>query len=407
MTGKKKHGVSWLRLVIFTVFMLLMTGGTLAGLYYYMDYILDNGERQGFTGEDLNTPLSDPVSVEMEEPPLFISPGHVSAFSCRLLWPINGTSESLDAIPGIGAMVNLSLKNEGLSNLYVERIRFSTGYGEDGEFVVNKYVPSGKLRYLRHVNIPYPDPAPPLIMSTYTLRIDVLVEGNPSWARKENMSFDEAQMNPIPHIAGRTPPEYVLNDPYYFDKVNGLIKDDLDQLKEKVIEEGLDDGNFTIHDIANAFDFVSRNIEYLPDPDTGSNEWISPMTCLARGGGDCEDYSVLLGGIIQILGGNARVIITSHHAFNAVYIGDDDSILEDLEGRYGTSIPFQIFEDELGKWLIIEPQSFLVFGWFPSDVRTQRVSDGIHDPSSYIYGNTSFEWVYEDSEKVYIVDIYI
>lgn len=404
---KKQNNISWTRLVIFTIFMLLLTGGTLAGLYYYMDSILDDGKREGFTEDDLNTPLRESRDIVLEEAPLFIGPGPVSAFSCRLLWPVNGTSQSLDAVVGIGAMLNLSMKNEGISDIFVERIWYDTRYGQHGMVSVNKYVQAGKLRYLRHLNIPYPDPAPSGTLSRYTLRVDILVKGNVAWARKENMTFDESKMNPVPHLEGRPFPDHIFNEAYYYDKVNDLIAEDLTSLGQMVEDRGLDDGVFTVQDIADAFEFVSRAIEYIPDPDTGENEWISPMECLARGGGDCEDYSVLLGGIIAILGGNARVIITSHHAFNAVYIGDDDSILEELNNRYGTEIPFQIMVDELGKWLIIEPQSYLVMGWFPSDVRTQERSPQINNVISYIYGNDIFDWNYEDSSRVYVVDIYI
>jgi hypothetical protein len=107
------------------------------------------------------------------------------------------------------------------------------------------------------------------------------------------------------------------------------------------------------------------------------------------------------------MGGNARVIITSHHAFNVVYIGKEPSLLDLIDERYGLDIPFQLMEDDLGIWLVVEPQSYLVFGWFPSDVVVQKVNSSQGSISTYIYGNNVLEWVYEDSDEVSVVDIYI
>ncbi|MBN1539088.1 MAG: transglutaminase domain-containing protein, partial [Candidatus Thermoplasmatota archaeon] len=161
-------------------------------------------------------------------------------------------------------------------------------------------------------------------------------------------------------------------------------------------------GNYTIQKVVDAYEFVRGSLDYIPDPDTGRNEWISPMACLNKGGGDCEDFSILLGSIITAMGGNARVIITSGHAFNAVYLGEDDSILNAVNDRFGVRIPFQIWEDELGKWLIIEPQSQLVFGWFPLDVTPVLE----RDDSMYVHGYGDIYWGFADSEEISIVDIY-
>jgi transglutaminase-like putative cysteine protease len=404
---KKKDTAGWARFILTMILLLMIMTGTLAGLYFYVQYILEQNEREGFTEEDLRIPLYEKSPLEEEDRPLFIRPGAVPPFSCRLLWPINGTSEKLDAIPGIGSVLNLSLKNEGSSRVYVEKVYYETGWNHNGSGDVNKYVEPGHQRYLRHILMPIPEPAPDPSMLTYKLYMDILVEGPSSWVRKTGIDFEESDLHLIPLSAGKTSPEYVSNRPFYYDKVNDLIEKDIEGLEKIVNDTGLNDGRFTIQDIADAFEMVISSVEYRSDPDTGSNEWISPLTCLARGGGDCEDYSMLFGAIITIMGGNARVIITSHHAFNAVYIGKDPSLLDLIDERYGLDIPFQLMEDDLGIWLVVEPQSYLVFGWFPSDVVVQKVNSSQGSISTYIYGNNVLEWVYEDSDEVSVVDIYI
>jgi hypothetical protein len=405
--GKKKDNGGWIRFLATLAVLLVIMSGTLAGLYYYLQFLLEQEERKGFQPEDLVVPGTEERDLFSEERPLFIRPGQVPPFSCRLLWPINGTSERLDAIAGIGSVLNLSLKNEGFTKVYVESVRFETGWGNNGTGQVGKYVEPGTQRYLRHLLIPVPVEIPDERDLKYKLYIDILVEGVGSWARKENLDFEESGFNLVPLANGKTEPNYILNRPYYFDKVNDLIKGEIDGLKVILEERGLMDGNFTIQDIPDAFEMVTNSLEYISDPDTGSNEWISPLTCLARGGGDCEDYSVLLGAVITCMGGNARVIITSHHAFNAVYIGNNTSVLSLIDDRYGLNIPYQIMEDDLGFWLILEPQSYLVFGWFPSDVLVQKGLMFHTSIKTSIYGNNVFEWVYEDSDEVSVVDIYI
>ncbi len=404
---KRKDGAGWIRFILTIFFLFILMAGTLAGLNLYLQYVLDREDRQGFEKDDLVTPLYERRPLISDERPLFIGSDIVPPFSCRLLWPINGTSEELDAIPGIGAVLNLSLRNEGGTRVYVEKVYFETGWGGNGSGIVNRIVEPGELRYLRHLLVSIPDPAPSPSLLTYKLFIDILVEGPSSWIRKDGLDFEDSGFNLIPHAIGKNSPHYTFNRPYYYDKVNGLIKGEIDGLKLILQENGLDDGRFTIQDIADAFEFVSNSLEYRSDPDTGKNEWISPLTCLARGGGDCEDYSVLLGAVITCLGGNARVIITSHHAFNAIYIGNDTDLLDLLDERFGMEVPFQLMEDDLGIWLLVEPQSYVVFGWFPSDVLVQEIGVEQGSIKTSIYGNDVIGWVYGDSDSVSVVDIYI
>jgi len=193
-----------------------------------------------------------------------------------------------------------------------------------------------------------------------------------------------------------------MNPAFYYDKVNGLVEDDRKELVEFLGNSTLGEGAYTIQKVADAFEFVSSNLEYIPDPEGEKNEWLSPIECLERGGGDCEDYSVVLGAIITALGGTARVVITSEHAFCMIYIGGSDTLLSHLHDRYGAAIPFQIFEDDLGRWVLVEPQSTTAFGWFPVNVLPSLAPGS----GTSLYGDPERGWSFQNNDEVYVVDIY-
>ncbi|MGA1848389.1 MAG: transglutaminase domain-containing protein [Thermoplasmatota archaeon] len=394
--------------MVFTLLVLfIFMGTTLFGMYYYVNRILDEATRDGFTDEDLTVPASIERSFESEDPPRNIvpwDPPHTMPlhWNCSIGFQSNLTTGRIDGFEDIGAVLNLSLINTGGAKLFVEWVYIELGWAKSIDGEIGRYVSSGDTRQLRHFMLPPPDGNVAGPQLAIHISIDILIEDGLNWVRRESIGFGQigvhfeewGQVNPAPRVTN--------NPSYYFDKINGMIKDDREQVRSLVENSTLGNGNFSIQKVADAYEFVIGSLNYIPDPDTGSNQWISPMTCLSRGGGDCEDYSVLFGALVHAMGGTARVIITSGHAFNAVYLGEDLSVLDLLNDRYGMEIPFQIWEDDLGKWLLVEPQSKLVFGWFPLDVRPNVNSTA----SVYIYGQEEIGWGFVDSDKVSIVDIY-
>ncbi len=400
---KKGEGLKWGRLAFSMAVLLTMMIGTLAGMYLLVNYLLEQGERDGFEIDDLLAPLPEDRIPLSEKPPLFISQAEVVEFDCRLVWERRASSPVLEGYEGMGAILNISLINDGETRLFVERVFYETGWGSSGSGDVGLYVEPGERRYIRHLNLDIPSPPPNGSKLTYSMHLELLVEGVDTWVRKDSVNFGTSDLKLFSIEDAREAPEYIHNTPYYYDKINDMIKDDEEEIASLLENEGMGGGRFTIQDIVDAYEYVTDSIDYKADPDDDKNEWISPMTCISRGGGDCEDFSVLLASMITGMGGNARVLITSDHAFTSVYIGENDAVLQDIEKRFGISIPFQILEDELGKWLIIEPQPNLIFGWFPSDVHVQdRAME-----NSYLYGVDGLGWGYENSDVVYIVDIYI
>lgn len=391
-----------LKLVITLSIMTIMMAATLAGFYFFMQYLIDGQQREGFSQEDLVAPIDEERPIESEDRPVFIRPGATPSFSCRLFWPVNATTKMLDGYTGIGAVLNISLENTGMASLYIERVQVTSQWGAEETGEIGKYVEPGEERYLRHILLPIPDPAPDSGNRSYSVSIDLLVEKELSWIRKEGMEFDPSTVSIMEPAPYRTSPDVNLNNPYYYDKVIDMIDQDRGSIRSLVQNSSLGIGPYSIQKVADVYEFVTGNLEYISDPDNGRNEWISPMSCLSRGGGDCEDYAILFASLIEAVGGSARVIITSGHAFNSVYIGEDLSVLDSLDERYGLDIPFLVHSDDLGNWLVIEPQSYLVFGWFPLDVEPTTGSDD----SMYLYGDNDIGWNFVDTDDIYIVDIY-
>ncbi len=398
--GMRGSGV--LRFALTVLVLALVMTATLGFLYIYMERVLRENVREGFSASDLMVPLDEKRPYTTEEMPLFISPGPPPSYSCRVSWPVNGSDGRLDGYPGVGAILNLSLENQGTSALYVERATIITGWGESREWTVGKYVGPKDERWLRHLVIPIPNPSPPEAEWDYRVTLGLLVEGASSWTRIENVDFDRSELDVLPLEDSLRPMKVRKNWRAYFDSMVPKVRADMDELGEVLNGTPLNKSGYTIQDLSDVHEWVLSRIEYQSDRD-GRDEWLSPMECLNRGKGDCEDFAILYGAIITLMGGSARVVVTRDHAFNAIYIGKDDRLLASLTERYDVSVPFQVLEDRLGMWLMVEPQSFLIMGWFPLGIVPVRGEIG----GQTIYGSDGISWNYIDDDPVYVVDIYI
>jgi hypothetical protein len=302
----------------------------------------------------------------------------------------------------VGTILNLSLENQGASALYVERAGITTDWGMEREWTVGKYVGPGERRWLRHLLLPIPDPPPSEVEWGYRVSLGILVEGASSWTRVEKVDFDRSELDVLPLGDMSQPMKVRKNWRAYFDSIVPKVKEDMEELKEVLNGTLLNKSDYTIQALPDVHEWVLSKIDYRTDQD-GRDEWLSPMECLNRGTGDCEVFAILYGAIITLLGGSARVIVTRDHAFNAIYIGKDNSQLGSLTERYDITVPFQLLEDRYGIWLLVEPQSFLIMGWFPLGI--VPVLGGIE--GQMIYGNEDISWNYIDNDPIYVVDIYI
>lgn len=395
-------GPGVLRFVLTIIVLALVMVATLGFLYIYLEKVLRENVRDGFSASDLRSPLDEKRPYTVEEPPLFIATGPPPSYSCRVSWPVNGSDGRLDGYPGLGAILNLSLENQGASALYVERAGITTDWGVDREWTVGKYVGPGERRWLRHLIVPITDPPPPEVEWGYRVSLGILVEGASSWTRVEKVDFDRSELDVLPLGDMSQPMKVRKNWRAYFDSIVPKVKEDMEELKEVLNGTLLNKSEYTIQALPDVHEWVVARIDYRTDQD-GRDEWLSPMECLNRGTGDCEDFAILYGAIITLLGGSARVIVTRDHAFNAIYIGKDRSLLGPLTERYDITVPFQLLEDRYGIWLLVEPQSFLIIGWFPLGI--VPVLGGIEGQT--IYGNDGISWNYIDDDPIYVVDIYI
>jgi hypothetical protein len=177
---KKKGAMSGpgvMRFVLTVIVLALVMAATLGFLYIYLEKVLRENVRDGFSTSDLMVPLDEKRPYTAEDPPLFIATGPPPSYSCRVSWPVNGSDGRLDGYPGVGAVLNLSLENQGASALYVERAGITTDWGMDREWTVGKYVGPGERRWLRHLIVPIPDPSPPEVEWNYRVSLGILVEG--------------------------------------------------------------------------------------------------------------------------------------------------------------------------------------------------------------------------------------
>lgn len=399
--GKRRIGDGFKGWLITLVVIAILFAAGAGGLYLYLDYLLDQRHREGFSQDDLVTPLGEDRNYMEETPPVYVRGGMAPKYSCRLSWPVDSEGSALEGYEGFGAMFNFQLENTGEVDIYAESVKVNTSWGQLTKRSIGKYVPAGERKHLCYMHLPIPEPAPEN-QSTYEVRLDILVEASLAWVRVKDVQFETSPINILELKTPEAYPELEVNHYYVYDKIVPKIRGDQERLKEILSNNSLPvDEDITIQDLVDGFDFVRDNLEYMEDQN--GDEWYSPCETLERGGGDCEDWSMLYSGLVSAMGGSTRVIVTEGHAFSAVYIGKSGIILNDIEDRFATDIPFLILEDDLGLWLIVEPQSKLSFGWPPIDV----VPTDTSNENMYVYGDGDLGWVPDDSETISIVDIYL
>jgi hypothetical protein len=401
---KAKKGKAILRALFVIAVVVLMAAATYASYLLVMRLLEEDAVREGFKDSDLRVP--EPVTAHngTDPPPTFIRGGPAFDYSFSISFPVNGTTRKLEAIPGIVGVVNLSMQNTGRTDIYIEDIDISSGWGFSDRVAVDKMVRSMQGRYLRHILLPFPDPAPPSDELEFSLSFDVLIEPlikDSAWTRRTGVEFgaNQIQVNPLSNISGR--PDILMNRALIYDRVVPKIEQDL-PLLHSLARNISEEDPYTVMDIVNAALYLEDTLEYRSDP-SGEDVWSTPSQTMAAGGGDCEDWSALYAGLITVMGGSARIMLNGRHVVCSVYLGSDLSILDPIADRFGADLPLLIYEDELGKWLVVDPQGGPCFGWFP----VNTAPTGSPDAGYYIYKYQDAGWAFTDTDILYIVDIYI
>jgi len=405
MPGKRSRKGSPVVTILLAIMALSIM--VMAGVLSYMlvsKYFEKDRIREGFSSSDLVAPARVEVRPVREDPPVFIRGGIPPPSMYSVSFPVNATTKALEAFEGVGGVLNLTISNGGVSDLYIEKVTIETGWGDDDEVLVGRYVLAGLSEQVLHRVISIPSPIPTSRDLDFDLTFDILIGpliGETIWTRREGVRFDS---NPI-QVTGVYPPvddhRIIYNLAEIFDSVVPGIEKDMPFLSG-LAENISDDDEYTVSDIVDVALFLEDKLEYISDT-TDSDEWLSPRETFERGGGDCEDWSALYAGLITAMGGSARVVLSDRHVICSVYIGQDDSALAEIVLWFGTELPLLVHKDDLGFWLVMDPQGGSVFGWMP--LNTVPSYGG--DPDMSIYGYDGVNWRFTDSASVYMVDIYI
>lgn len=62
------------------------------------------------------------------------------------------------------------------------------------------------------------------------------------------------------------------------------------------------------------FDYVITNYNYIDDP-RGSEYIQSPFQTMEIGGGDCEDFTILINSLMENVGIETKLVLTENHAY--------------------------------------------------------------------------------------------
>jgi len=290
---------------------------------------------------------------------------------------------------GFGGSMLVNVTNRGTTDAYVDRVRFmpdwdagpgySTGWG--------RYVPSKEEVPIGLIAFDGPASA-----GTYTYRfmLEVRVETRLGIWVRETTETSETQTLQV--LGPVQPPQYPTygNDPAIYEQVNRLVRPFDAGVVDLAgrLSAGLG-ANYSVYWLCALFDWVTSELTYTSDP-SDDDVWSPPGDTLAAGGGDCEDYSILISSVVELWGGNTRFYVITQHAFAAVYLGpptmDSGAAAAALTRYHGTSARYAWFVDDLGYWVIADGTSSQFLGGLPfNGVATDTAGSWDISPTEYLY----------------------
>ncbi len=235
----------------------------------------------------------------------------------------------------------------------------------------------------------------------YQLGIRMLQMRNGNWSRVLGQSddwlmFSENNLEVLGLPDGDLN-KISLNPRMYYTRVNDIVDFGIGPVVNATdnATAGMGDG-FTVGKACAIFDWLDTNLNYTEDPGSG-DVWFSPDQTLSAGGGDCEDYALLMAAMADHAGGYSRIYLTADHAFAAVYVGnttdDLDSAIADVRAYYRTELNVYSFSDEKGYWVIADPLgSFHLGGSAVGLAPTQE-------------WNGTWNFTFQESDTLFAVDV--
>ena len=105
------------------------------------------------------------------------------------------------------------------------------------------------------------------------------------------------------------------------------------------------DGNYNIAQICDLWEAVDKKWTYVNDPK--GSDYYSPASRTIQLGlkGDCDDFAIIVGSLVQSIGGSTRIVTAYNaeggHAYPEVYIGNSkasvDKVASYISKRYHTT----------------------------------------------------------------------
>ncbi len=307
--------------------------------------------RHGFDESDVIAPT--PYHVEWQEKPkanALISPGY--NYELNLTIPH-------DFYPNYWNALQIKIKNTGDTNLFIYNIEININgeaykqwNGKDGKEIK----PGEEKSFVASFKVSMP--------GKYKYRIGVyLMAGKRRWYDYGCKYTQEYELNVAEY---GEPTHYKIHKNYYtyFDKVKKLV-DPYDSIVVQAANKASSGYGFgyNIAKVCAIFEYLLNNMKYVNDPDN-KDIWNSPSIALIQGG-DCEEFAMTMAAMTMAEGGTARIYLTDNHAFAAIYIGKDLSILNSIDSYYHANLSYALFEDKFGYWIVADMLSSFYLGCLP------------------------------------------
>ncbi len=315
----------------------------LSGCIFFQDV-----EREGFKEGDLVAPVPYPFYVAHK--PVATHPLPIY-YHYTAVWKPSPLYKNY-----LGAL-QVVINNTGNTDIFIYGFALEID-GVEQKMMLDggKEIPSGKSEIF------YPSfRCPNYGNHTYRVGTYIMAGRNGRWY-DHGLEYMEGKYNMS--VNGYESGGYKLHRNYYvyFDKINKLVNTRDEEIVSKTKEITAPYGSgYNMAKVCAIFDWVDRNVEYVNE---SKDEWHTPTYALFHGG-DCEEFAMLIASMVTAAGGNARIYITQNHAFAAVYIGKDLSILKNVDSYYNSNLSYAFFEDEMGYWLVADPLMSFYIGSLP------------------------------------------
>jgi hypothetical protein len=343
------------KILVIAVVAILLTISVAGGL------VLMKPNTNGWNGSNLVSPSIDTVNHPSSSIPGPLT-GSYRASSWTLAWILS------EVYAAYGGVVWVSLNNTGNSPIFVYEISFLwSGMSISSSRPTAALIEPGAKVEIGMLSFAAPSSTG---HHQYTIRLG-LAAGFPNgnWYDYGPTSIGGNHEVLILEPSSSANCTIYHNSPQYYDRINRLVDFSVTASITQEVKARFP-GVYSSMQVVEGYEWVRRNIAYLADT---IDYWQSANETLSKRTGDCEDQAILLASIIGELGGNARVNIIEGHAFPTVFVGANISVISSLRDSIAsyywvnaTDVHLTYLTDELGVWLVIDPDGTPYAGGLPS-----------------------------------------